>query len=50
VVYCILETPAKSAAEYPHQVQQKTRILGVKSATGITSLSARNARCPVDDR
>jgi hypothetical protein len=33
-VYCSLETPAKSAAEYPHHVQQKVRILGTNSANG----------------
>jgi len=27
-VYCSLETPARSAAEYPHHVQQNVRILG----------------------
>ena len=37
VVYWILETPAKSAAAYPHQVQQKTRIFGVKSVKIVTS-------------
>jgi hypothetical protein len=31
-VYCSLETPAKSAAEYPHHVQQKARILGTNWA------------------
>jgi len=27
--YCILETPAKSAAPYPHQWQTKPIILGL---------------------
>jgi hypothetical protein len=30
--YCSLETPAKSAAAYPHQVQQNVSIFGTKSA------------------
>src|SRR5450759_767111 len=30
-LYCSLETPAKSAAEYPHQLQRNPRILGLNS-------------------
>src|SRR5660398_273763 len=30
-IYCSLETPAKSAAEYPHQLQRKPRTLGLNS-------------------
>jgi hypothetical protein len=28
--YCSLETPAKSAAEYAHQLHKKAMILGLK--------------------
>jgi len=30
-VYCSLETPARSAAEYPHQLHKKPKILGLNS-------------------
>jgi len=30
--YCCLETPAKSAAEYPHQLHKKPKILGLNSS------------------
>jgi hypothetical protein len=30
-MYCSLETPARSAAEYPHQLQRNPRTLGLKS-------------------
>src|SRR3972149_920070 len=33
--YCSLETPAKSAAEYAHQLHRKPRILGLKSNPAI---------------
>jgi len=31
-VYCSLETPAKSAAEYAHQLHKKPKILGLNSS------------------
>src|SRR3990172_5060370 len=31
VVYCSLETPARSAAPYPHQKHKKPKILGLNS-------------------
>jgi hypothetical protein len=31
--YCSLETPARSAAEYAHQLQRKPKILGLNSSS-----------------
>jgi hypothetical protein len=37
-VYCSLETPAKSAAEYPHQLHKKPKIFGLYSKPALILL------------